>query len=875
MKRPILSVILLCWLTGVASAQRLPQTVVPEHYRISFTPTFEKDTFSADETIAIRVLEGGTSVTLNSIEIEFQDATITSGTTTQKAQVTTTDPRRETATLTVASPLEPGPAEVHIRFRGTLNEKLRGFYLGKANKRKYAFTQFEPTDARRAFPCFDEPALKATFAISLVVDKGDTAISNGKIISDTPVPGENKHTLQFSTTPKMSSYLVAMAVGDFQCLEGGVDGIPVRICATPDKKDLGRFALESAEQILRFYNRYYGTKYPFGKLDVLAAPDFEAGAMENTAAIFSRETLLLIDDRTASVDSHRTVAGVLAHEMAHMWFGDLVTMKWWDDVWLNEGFASWMAHKPVEAWKPEWNTRMDEAQGTDGALNVDSLPSTRPIRARAETSGQINEMFDGIAYGKASAVLRMIESYVGEEVFRQGVNAYLQEHAYGNATAEDLWNAITKTSGKPVNEIMRTFVDQPGAPLVSVETECDGDTTFLTLEQRRYSLDRALFEAGTKEVWQIPVCTVSAAPGSANPPPTQCVLLAQRRETFRFKGCAPWVFANAGARGYYRSEYSPEVTRQMARSGFLSPQDRIMLLGDEWALVRVGKHKIGDYLALAESFRDDRTRAVAEALVGRLIYVGDYLVNDSDREPYRAWVRSLLTQAAHELGWKPAPGESDERRSLRATVLGVLGYTGRDAEMIAQARLLVEHYMQEPSSVDPTLVDTIVSLAAVNGDRALYDQFLGRVKTAKSPEEYYRYTYALTSFSDPALLERTLNYALSPEVRNQDVTGLIGSVLGNPAGRDLAWTFLKTHWAELQNKLSTWGGSGIVGSTSSFCDARSRDDVRQFFTQHKVEAAERALQQAIEHVNYCIDLRSQQESNLASWLKQRSTSPGR
>ena len=506
-------------------------------------------------------------------------------------------------------------------------------------------TQFEATDARRAFPCFDEPSKKATFSITLVVDQGDTAISNGRILSDRPGPVPGKHTITFATSPRMSSYLVAMAVGDFKCVSGGADGIPIRICSTPDKTPLATFALRAAEQQVGFYNRYYRIKYPFGKLDVLAVPDFAAGAMENIGAIFYRERVLLIDDQKASIGAHRQVADVLAHEIAHQWFGDLVTAQWWDNIWLNEGFATWASPNPTKAWKPEWNMHLDEVQDTSASLSLDSMASTRAIRAKAETRAEIGEQFDGIAYDKSAAVLRMIESYVGRETFRRGVTNYLNKHSYSNATAEDFWSAITQASGKPVDKIMKTFVDQPGAPLISVAAKCTGkDETEVTLEQQRFFYDRKRLEAGGPEMWNVPVCMRPA--GSSQP--ARCELLTQAEQAFTLPGCAPWVFANAGGQGYYRSVYSPEAVRQMSASAesALTPAERITLLGDEWAQVRVGRHDIGDFLKLLEGLKSDRERAVVQIAAERLRNISDDLTSDSDREAYQAWVRDQIGRAS-------------------------------------------------------------------------------------------------------------------------------------------------------------------------------------------------------------------------------------
>ena len=410
-----------------AAAQRLPGTVIPDHYTLWFEPDLAKETFRGRESIRVTLTEPTTSITLHAAEITFGEVTITSGGRTQTATVTT-DAKGETATLSVPERLGEGQATIQITYSGILNDQLRGFYISKANGRKYAASQMEATDARRAFPSFDEPIYKATYDISMTVPVGDTAISNGKVVSDTAGPSPGTHTMTFARSPRMSSYLVALLVGDFVCREGAAEGIPIRVCSTPDKRELTGFALEAATQQLKFYNAYFGIKYPFGKLDIIGVPDFSAGAMENIGAITFRERLLLIDPATASIGAKKRVAGIISHEIAHQWFGNLVTMKWWDDIWLNEGFATWMANKPLAAWKPEWRVDLDDAADTQDALGIDALKSTRAIRMKVETPEEINEVFDGIAYQKTAAVLRMIETYVGPEAFRKGVASYLKKH---------------------------------------------------------------------------------------------------------------------------------------------------------------------------------------------------------------------------------------------------------------------------------------------------------------------------------------------------------------------------------------------------------------------------------------------------------------
>lgn len=872
MRRLLLGLSLSVLACASTAAQRLPDNVVPDSYDLKFVPDLASATFSGEETIHAHLQKAADSIVLNSAEIEIKEASIASPDFKQVASFTS-DEQSETATITVPGAVPAGPVDIYIRFTGILNDKLRGFYLSQTTRRRYAVTQFEATDARRAFPCFDEPGYKAVFRISLIVDKGDTAISNGKIASDTAGPGNGKHTLKFSDSPKMSSYLVAMMVGDFACVEGGADGVPIRVCAVPEKKNLLSFALLSAENILKFYDNYYATKYPFQKLDIIAFPDFAAGAMENTAAITYRETLLTIDDKTASVDAHQAVVGVLAHEMAHMWFGDLVTMKWWDDIWLNEGFATWMSAKPAEAWKPEWHGELDEILGTGGALGTDSIASVRPIRAKAETRAEIELLFDGIAYGKAAAVLRMVEAYVGPEVFRDGVNAYLEKHAYGNATAEDFWNQMAATSGKPVDQIMASFTQQPGAPLIAVKTSCSQKkqgmfkkpwTTQVSLSQQRYFADAAKLDAGSQELWQVPVSLRPAGAKNAT-----YVLLAGRQQTFDLPGCAPWVYADAGGRGYYRSEYEPTTLVKMgAELGtFFSPEERIRLLNDEWALMDVGRLSMGDYLDTVEKMKGERTRALVDEMIGRFGAIHNRIAAPEDRPALERWVRDFLRPMADELGETAVPGESDDKRALRADILATLATDGRDPQLLRKSRALAEQYMRDPNSVDAGLAGNALGVSALEGDASLYDRYLQHLKTAKTPEEYYNFFGALGRFPSPELAKRTFEFALSPEVKNQDLDILFGP-LTNPDTQAAAWELVKANYDAIVAKAGTTLGGALADAAGVFCDEKLRDDAQEFFAAKNIPGSERQLRNARDRVNACIQIRSLQQANLSAYLKE-------
>ncbi len=869
MKRILVALTVVLAALSSATAQRLPQVAAPDNYKLTFTPDLEKATFDGDETISIRVLKPTSEITLNTVDIDFHDISITSGGNTQKGTVTP-EKNKEMAVLKVEKPLSAGSATIHITYTGTLNDQMRGLYLGKDDQgRKYASTQFESTDARRAFPSFDEPLYKATFDITAVADKGMVAISNSKVISDTPGPGD-KHTVRFATTPKMSSYLAALVVGNFAYIEGSADGIPIRVYNPTGKEEMGRFALDAAEHILSYYDKYFSIKYPYGKLDLVGIPDFSAGAMENTGCITFREVLLQIDEKQGSVGLKKTIASVIAHEMAHQWFGDLVTAKWWDDIWLNEGFATWMSSKPIEAWRPEWNFDLDDVSDTGNSLNTDSLANTRPIHQAADTPAQIMELFDGIAYGKAAAVLRMVEAYVGEKTFEAGVNAYLQKHQYGNATAEDFWNAQAQTSKKPVDKIMSSFVMQAGAPIINVKTQCSGNSTSITLDQRRYFVDRVKFQEPNDQLWDVPLCMKSSSGAQT------CELLTKHQESFMLPGCSEWVLANANGAGFYRSGYDPETVRAIAKDAEikLNPKERISLQTDIWASIRVGREPIGDYLAFAQGIGSDRNRAVLDDVLGRLNYIGQYLVTDSDRESYRAWLRQYLTPMLNDVGWQSKAGESDEQRQLRSRLFNALGYDARDPKVLAEARKVADKAIDDPSSTDRELAGRALSLAALNGDEAFYDRLVTAAKNAKSQEDYYNYLFTLAAFTDPKLLQRTLDYAISPDVRSQDTLQLVGAVFGNPAGQKQAWDFVLAHWDAIQKAGGPFASAAVVQASGTFCDAQMRDQLKDFFAAHRIEAAERTYRQSIERINNCVDLKQQQEPQLASWLGQHGSNAG-
>ena len=838
-------------------AQRLPTNVVPVQYTITLTPDLANATFSGVERINVNIEQPTNSITLNAAELKFQSVAIFPNGTRQTGAVSL-DPDKEQATLTFPDTLAAGTATLEIHFTGILNNELRGFYLSKAEGRRYAVTQFEPTDARRAFPCFDEPAFKAVFAITLVIPKNDTAISNGPIVSDKPGPGPSQHTLEFSATPKMSTYLVAFLVGQFQCTAGTSDGVSIRVCATPEKAAYTPYALSVAKFALHYYDNYFGIPYPLKKLDLIAIPDFEAGAMENFGAITYRETDLLLDPKTASVGAKENVAIVVTHEMAHQWFGDLVTMEWWNNIWLNEGFATWMETKAVAAMHPEWKMPQVVAGEEQSTLNLDAQPTTRSIRAPlANTPAEINQLFDGITYYKASDVLLTVENYLGPEMFQKGVHAYLTAHEYGNATAQDFWNAQSETSHKPVDKIMQSLVLEPGEPILTFGAPSGGR---VSVTQKRFFLNPDS-TAPADEKWTLPVCFKTGSGGQ------DCEVLGPDAASLRIPQ-ASLLYANARGKGYYRSAYAPaqySVLVDQVETG-LDPSERISLAGDEWARVRANQATVGDYLNLAAALKADQNAQVISSALSPIGTIDDDLAaTPAERDALAAWIRRTLEPEYIKLG-PPSSSDSPDKRQLRASLFRVLGYYGKDPTVLADANHITQQYLANPGSVDPTLGQTALAVAAEHGNEQLFDQLQNVYETSNNPEFQEGALRMLAEFENPVLVRRALSFAVSGKVRNQDAAIQLAIALEMPESRQEAWDYIKNNWDKVQAQLTTTMGSILVEGTGGFCSVAARDDVQTFFATHNVPASSVALKHAVERIDGCIEFRRLEEPNLKKWL---------
>jgi aminopeptidase N/puromycin-sensitive aminopeptidase len=873
----------MCAACGLGRAQRLPNGVRPEHYSLVIAPDLKAATFTGSELIDVMLDKPAMAITLNAAEIQFevvrasvgaaprndkqtdeqqQQATATASNRQQPQQekmdaVVSLNAAKEQATFTFAHALPAGPVTLEIAYTGILNDKLRGFYLSKTKLRNYGVTQFEATDARRAFPSFDEPALKASFDVSLVIDTGDTAISNTKIVRDRPGPVAGKHTVAFAPTPKMSTYLVAWLVGVFQCSQGKQDGVPIRVCATPDKVALTKFALDAAKWYLHYYDQYFAIKYPLKKLDMVAIPDFEAGAMENFGCITYRETELLVDKKNGGLEAKKQVAQTVAHEMSHQWFGDLVTPAWWDNLWLNEGFATWMETKAPSEWQPTWEYAQDVAIEKDHTMNEDAGKTTRAIRTKAETPAEINELFDDIAYGKAGAVVAMVENWVGEDVFRKGVQQYLAAHAYGNATAEDFWDTQARVSGLPVDTVMRSFVDQPGVPQVTLA----GSGALPQLTERRFSISGSPVGA---ESWTIPVCFKGGS----------CRLLTPLGATLDgplpVSSGMPFAYADAAGKGYYRTAYAPAELKAIVRNAEsgLTPPERIGLLGDQWALMRAGQATVGEFLDLVLALKQDTSATVMELALGKVATIATEIATDDDRKQLDAVVRQEFGPVYAALG-EPTKHETLEHARLRETLFDVLG-RAQDPAVLAEAEFATRQMFAGRKPADPTIADAAVALATTKGDVAFYERLLQVSQSATDPDLKEAAMNGLTRFQNPALVRRTLEYAISDAVRNQDNWTLIALLIERRETQDQAWEFVEQHWPEIARKLTANSGARIVEAAGAFCSVDKRDQVTGFFREHAVVSAERTLAKTVDNINECTHLRADQEPELRRWLGQHA-----
>jgi puromycin-sensitive aminopeptidase len=840
---------------------RLPTNVTPERYELKLTPDLTTWTFTGDEKISIHVHEPVREIILNAAELELHAVSLQTADGKVREGRVNLDTENERATLSFGEPVPAGRGDLQIQFSGILNDKLHGFYRSTykgadGQDKPLASTQFESTDARRAFPCWDEPAFKAVYQVTLVVDEKLTAISNARVVCENALPG-NKKAVVFADSMKMSTYLVAFIVGEFEATAPVMVGnAPLRVCAVPGKKHLATFAVDIGKASLEHFSAYYGIAYPGDKLDLIAIPDFASGAMENLGAITFRETALLVDADRATRTELERVADVVSHENAHMWFGDLVTMKWWNGLWLNEAFATFMEMLAVDAWKPEWRRWDSFTVSRAAAMQVDGLKSTRPIEFPVERPEEAAGMFDILTYEKGASVLRMLEQYLGAEAFRDGIRLYLRRHAYANAETTDLWDALEESTKEPVRALMDTWIFQAGYPLISVEKGPRG----LRLNQQMF---RYLQDGSDQErKWHVPIFLRA---GTKTGVIEKTILLADGQQSVELGDPVEWAVVNAGGHGFYRVRYGADLFDSL-KHGLqvrLSAVERFSLVNDTWASTLAGLTSLIDYLSLIDLLSDENDVNVWTTVIGSGHHL-ERILDDPQCTTLEKRLRTLLGPAVARFGWTPRQGESDLESQLRGDLINALGTLGDDKGCQERARELFALYEKSPDIVERNLIPALIAIVAHTGTAADYDKFYGRFKNAQTPQEETRFLFALANFRLPELIDRTLDLTINGEVRTQNSPYLMRGILLNKPARVKAWAFMKAHWKEMLRQYPDNAiprmCEGIVGLATAELEA----DVRDFVARHPVKQGTKQMEQHLERLHVAVTCRERWRDLLRS-----------
>ncbi|HEX7481500.1 MAG TPA: M1 family aminopeptidase [Polyangiales bacterium] len=857
---------------------RLPREVRPLAYRLHIDVDPDKGPgYSGAVEIEIELQRSVTQLELHAVDLHVTLANIAAAGRQLGCRIEE-HPERETLVVLAPRTLDKGKITLRLAFSGTLRTDLRGFYAASAAKRHYAFTQLEAADARRFFPCFDEPSFKARFTVSATTPERNTVISNGAVEHIEPEPGGNQ-TVHFAQTPPLSTYLVALAVGELEVSEPVYAGpVPIRLVHVPGNGHLTSFALDAARECLTRLTEYFDLPYPYEKLDLVAVPDFEIGAMENAGAVFFRETLLLVDESTVSLAEKKRAAEVICHELAHMWYGNLVTMRWWDDLWLNEAFATWMAFDVVAKWRPEWKMWNDFGHARNSALHLDALDNTHPIYTAVHTPADATENFDLITYEKGAAVVRMLERYLGPAVFQRGVRAYIKRHAEGNTVANDLWVALEEAAGQDVRRVVRAFINTPGFPIVRIERKHatqgkqgkpgkQADELLLTQERfhahgprtpkpaRNAKKAAAVSAAKAAERWAVPwVGRLGVAEPVSGAYQEQDSLLRHllvtKQTRLALPASATFVYGNADEGGFFRPLHSEADLQQLAQAlPQLSTTERLGLLHHQWALVGAGYASLEAFFALLRALGQEPDADVLHAVLAPCEQLVDDLAN-SLGEPVRAamrgFVASVFGQAARELGVVSSAGESDETRLRRAELISLVAVVAEEPELERKVHEQCVRYLKDRRSVDANLAGALLVVGARHADKKRLDSYLAASVSDPTPQERRRFRMAMGDVREPKLVERVLELSLTDKIPTQDVALLLARLLANRSARRATWTFVETHWPALRDRMPAMLVSRLVDATPLLREERYRKEVAAFFASHPVPTAARALRQALE-----------------------------
>ncbi len=849
---------------------RLPVSVVPIHYKVHLRPNLESETFSGEVDIAIEISEPTLEIVLNTNEIEVKSARLIGSCDEIKISDFTYDEELERVTLHLDGEASAGSYRLVIKFDGILNRKLAGFYISTFTddagiERKIATTQFESTDARRAFPCFDEPAMKASFEVALTVPANLFAASNGPIIAEELSADGGERTVHFGTTIKMSTYLVAFIVGPFEATDPvDVDGVPLRVIHPIGKGHLTPYALESGAFALKYFIDYYGIPYPGEKLDLVAVPDFAFGAMENLGCVTFREVILLVDKEKATQPELLRIADVIAHELAHMWFGDLVTMRWWNGIWLNEAFATFMAALCTDAFNPEWRRWDQFSLERSAAFDVDSLQKTRSIEFEVKSPSDADGMFDLLTYEKGGSVLRMLEQHLGPDNFRTGIRHYLKKHEYGNTETSDLWDALEEVTGEPVRSTMDAWIYQRGYPIVNVK-QCDGcDKTIFAQSRFFYKSPKE----ADQTVWPIPMgIRYLASDGQTR---AMKMLMTDDDVEVSELAEAHWVNANAGSNGFYRVNYSPSLMTALRNAiSEMEAIERYSLADDQWSATLAGESSAVDYLKLAAGYSDEDDLDVWTLLTANLASLERMIEDQDAKDAIRLRLADLHKSGLSRLGWEPSQEESPRDLELRGVLARSLAVSARDDDALTRLRGLHDAYLAG-ENVEPNLASASANAVAVVGSANDYEVFVDRFKNGQTPQEERRYMGLLASFPGESEVQNTLQMCVNGEVRSQDAPYLVGACMTNRYHGSIAWEFVKSNWESMLDMYPDNSIVRMLGGIRSLSKPEQAANVKQFFETHKVPTGELTLEQYFERLDVNAAFRQRETTRLTEWLLRAS-----
>jgi aminopeptidase N len=853
--------------------ERLPGDVTPSSYILYFDPKPDSKSFSGEETIHIHVKKATTKIVLNSADIYVSEAEYKS-TNWKKAKKLSVrhEAKFEEVIMETSQPIPVGNYSLTLVFQGKLNDKLKGFFREKVTDSEGRIswllaTQMEPTDARRMFPCFDEPAYKASYSITATMNADESAVSNSPILKEVIDKVTRRKTITFEPTPKISTYLVALVIGHIVPSEPiYAAGVPIRVWCTPGKERMTAYSRSLAAKVLDYYTKYFNIPYCAKKLDLIAIPDFPNGAMENLGACTFREDLLLVDEETISLDAKQQVALNVSHEMAHLWFGDLVTMQWWDDIWLNEAFAEWMSTKAVDILEPTWQYRNQFTLEREQSMLSDSLRATQPIHAEIKDADQLDQVFDEITYEKGAAVLYMLEGFLGQDIFRDGIRKYLAGHELGNATPENLWTALSLTSGKNVSDLMHSWVYLKGFPQVTL----DSSKSEAMLSQKRFVFLNESKDLDSKEInasaaeWQIPLQVRSFADDDPNS--SQKILFTENTGKLITNKKSPFL-VDAKGEGYFRVLYSPNDLKEiMKHLDAMTVLERASVLSDQFYLALSGQIPVRQYLEFTNYYRDEEDPNVTSVICNQFNEL-NLLVDDNARAPFAAFVRDRLAHAKKLFGWSAVEDQSDLVKRERATVLLTLGTLGQDKDVIAQARKLANEYFthDDASAVESELFEPMLRIVAYNGNREDFRKIEGLWQRSKTPERKNSALMALSMFQQPDLIEKTLKLSLTSKVERQDAPLLVAAIMEESAGRGMAWEFVRKHIIRIAWRFPEHLMLNLVMAMNALDTQQELDEVRDFFRKHPVPSQARGINKIIEAIEIRVEFR--RHNDLAKTLQ--------